>query len=115
MAKDSSEELTKKIKQFAEERNWGQFHDPKNIALSLVLEASEVLELFQWTQDNELKKGKEKELAEELADVYYWVILLSDKYGIDINNALSIKMTENAKKYPVDKAKDTSKKYTELT
>jgi NTP pyrophosphatase (non-canonical NTP hydrolase) len=114
MTKDSSENLTKRIKNFAEERNWGQFHDPKNIALSLVLEATEVLELFQWTKDNQLQKGKEKELAEELADVYYWVLMLSDKYGIDINKSLDKKMLKNEKKYPVSKAKNSSKKYTEL-
>lgn len=109
-----SKELTERIRKFSEERDWDQFHDPKNIALSLVLEASEVLELFQWTKDNQIKKGAEKELADELADVYYWILKLSDKYGIDINEALSKKMDHNEKKYPIEKSKGSSKKYTEL-
>ena len=109
-----SDRLIERIKKFSKDRDWGKFHDPKNLALSLVLEATEVLELFQWTKDNEIKKGKEQDLAEELADVYYWIILLSDKYNIDINEALSKKMDINEAKYPVHKAKGTSKKYNEL-
>ena len=109
-----ADRLIERIKKFSKDRDWGKFHDPKNLALSLVLEATEVLELFQWTKDNEIKKGKEQDLAEELADVYYWIILLSDKYNIDINEALSKKMDINEAKYPVHKAKGTSKKYNEL-
>lgn len=109
-----ADRLIERIKKFSKDRDWGQFHDPKNLALSLVLEATEVLELFQWTKDNQIKKGKEKDLAEELADVYYWIILLADKYNIDINEALSKKMDINEAKYPVHKAKGTSKKYNEL-
>lgn len=106
--------IIERIKKFSKDRDWGQFHDPKNLALSLVLEATEVLELFQWTKDNQIKKGKENDLAEELADVYYWVILLADKYNIDIEDSLNKKMDINELKYPVHKAKGTSKKYNEL-
>ena len=109
-----AEKLTEQIREFAKERNWKQFHDPKNIALSLSLEAAEVLELFQWTQDNQLKPGKEAELKDELADVYYWLLYLADQYKIDINEALKHKMSVNEKKYPVEKSKGSSKKYTEL-
>lgn len=114
MVKVDRETLMVRIRKFAKDRNWGQFHDPKNIAVSLSLEAAEVLELFQWTKNNELQKGKVVELANELADVYYWVLMLSDKYGIDIDESLNKKMEVNEKKYPISKAKNSSRKYTEL-
>jgi NTP pyrophosphatase (non-canonical NTP hydrolase) len=103
-----------KIRAFCEARDWSQFHDPKNLAISLQLEASEVLELFQWTQDNKLKPGAEDKLAAELADVFYWTLMLADKHGIDLAAALDRKMVENEAKYPVDKAKGSSAKYTDL-
>ncbi len=106
--------LIERIKKFSADRDWSQFHDPKNLALSLQLEASEVLELFQWTKDNQIKKGKESEIADELADVLYWVIMLSNHYGIDLLSALEKKMDKNEVKYPIDKVKGSSKKYSEL-
>jgi NTP pyrophosphatase (non-canonical NTP hydrolase) len=99
---------------FRKKRDWEQFHLPKNLAISLSLEASEVLELFQWTKDNNLPKEKQLELEKELADVYYWLLLLSHEFKIDLNKALEYKMKENEKKYPVEKSKGTSKKYTDL-
>lgn len=106
--------LKQQIRQFCEEREWGQFHDPKNLALSLVLESSEVLELFQWTKDNEIKDGKKEELPDELADVLYWVIMIAEHYNIDLLNALEEKMEKNRKKYPLEKSRGKSGKYNEL-
>jgi NTP pyrophosphatase (non-canonical NTP hydrolase) len=107
-------QLMGRISRFNEERNWTQFHDPKNLALSLQLEASEVLELFQWTKDNQAKAGKEQEMADELADVFYWTILLANHYKIDLIGALEKKMDQNETKYPITKAKGKAVKYTDL-
>lgn len=106
--------LQKRIDQFCNDRDWSQFHDPKNLAISLQLEAAEVLELFQWTKDNQLINGKESEVADELADVMYWLIMLANHYDIDLVQALDQKMSKNEVKYPIEKAKGTSTKYTEL-
>tara|TARA_Y100000741_G_scaffold251829_1_gene193732 strand:- start:1500 stop:1838 length:339 start_codon:yes stop_codon:yes gene_type:complete len=102
------------IKEFIKQRDWEQFHDPKNLAISLNLEASEVLELFQWTKDNEINKNKITNLSDELADVYYWLLLLADYYDINIESALEEKIKKNEKKYPVDKSKGSSEKYSEF-
>ena len=110
----SFEQLNDRIKQFCLERDWSQFHDPKNLAISLQLEASEVLELFQWTKDNQVKPNKESEVGDELADVFYWLIMLANHYNIDLVSALNAKMDKNQEKYPVNRAKGSSAKYTEL-
>lgn len=102
------------IKEFIKQRDWEQFHDPKNLAISLNLESSEVLELFQWTKDNEINKNKVTNLKDELADVYYWLLLLADHYDIDIDDALENKIKKNEKKYPIDKSKGSSEKYSEF-
>jgi NTP pyrophosphatase (non-canonical NTP hydrolase) len=104
----------RKILRFREERDWGQFHLPKNLAISLSLEAAEVLELFQWTKDNRLPRGKREELAAELADVYYWLLLLAHEFEIDLDQALAKKMVVNSKKYPVSKSRGRSTKYHKL-
>jgi len=106
--------LQRRIRQFCDDRDWSQFHDPKNMALSLQLEASEILELFQWTKNNEIKDGKESEISDELADVLYWLIKLSDYYKIDLIEALEKKMDKNELKYPAIKAKGVATKYNEL-
>ncbi|MFA6000280.1 MAG: nucleotide pyrophosphohydrolase [Candidatus Paceibacterota bacterium] len=109
--------LTEKIVKFRDARNWKQFHNPKDCAISLSLEASEVLEHFQWKSKEEigeyLKKNK-KEIADELADVLYWVLLMSHDLGIDIKKASETKLKENAKKYPIKKSKGKHTKYTNL-
>lgn len=106
--------LTQKIKEFSKNREWSQFHDPKNLALSLVLESSEVLELYQWSKDNQLNERRAHKIKDELADVFYWLIMLSNYYDIDLLEALNEKMLENEKKYPVEKTKGSSAKYNEL-
>lgn len=107
-------ELATRIKTFCNDRDWSQFHDPKNLALSLQLEAAEVLELFQWTKDNQINPNKQEALPDELADVLYWVIMLANHYDIDLKKALNEKMNKNESKYPTEKAKGKSEKYTEL-
>jgi len=111
------EDLTKKIIEFRNNRDWQQFHNSKDVALSLVLEAAEVLEHFQWKNENEMKdyiQSHKEAIGEELADVLYWVLLMSHDLGIDITEALEKKLEKNDKKYPIDKARGVSKKYTEL-
>jgi len=104
----------KKILEFQKKRDWKQFHLPKNLAISLAIEASEVMEIFQWTKDNKFPKEKKQQLAEELADVYYYLLLMSHECNIDIKKAFQYKMKKNAKNYPIKKSKGNSKKYTEF-
>jgi NTP pyrophosphatase (non-canonical NTP hydrolase) len=109
--------LTKLIIKFRDARNWKQFHNPKDIALSLVLEATEVMEHFQWKNEEEIEKyikTNRDKIGEELADVFYWTLLMSHDLKIDLKDALERKMVVSKKKYPVEKAKGTHKKYTEL-
>ena len=110
----NNSDLIKKIKNFINERDWSQFHDPKNLAISLNLESTEVLELFQWTKDNEINPAKLDNLKDELADVYYWLLLLADYYKIDIEKSLEEKLVKNEKNYPIEKSKGKSNKYNEL-
>ena len=110
-------ELTEKIVIFRDARDWQQFHNPKDIALSLMLEASEVLEHFQWKNPVEVKqylKTHRNEVSEELADVLYWVLLMCNDLRIDINEALEMKIKKNEKKYPVSKSKGRHAKYDKL-
>ena len=88
---------------------------PKNLAISLNLESSEVLELFQWTKDNEINKNKVENLKDELADVYYWLLLLADHYNIDIENALEEKIKKNEKNIPQKNQREALKSIQNLT
>lgn len=109
--------LTKRIIAFRDARDWKQFHNPKDVALSMVLEAGEVMEHFQWKNKEEMEKYvKENKTAigEELADVLYWVLLMSYDLNIDILNALEHKIEINEGKYPVEKAKGKHTKYNNL-
>lgn len=109
--------LTKRILDFRDERDWKTFHNPKDLALSLSLEAAEVLELMQWKNGAELfdhLQARKAELGSELADVLYWILLLAAETGVDIEKAFDDKMLENATKYPVAKARGTSAKYRDL-
>lgn len=110
-------QLTKRILDFINDRDWNQFHNPKDLALSLVLESAEVMEHFQWKNDKEMQEhivSNKGEVAEELADVLYWVLLMSHDLNIDIKQAFEDKMTKNEAKYPIDKAKGRHEKYNKL-
>lgn len=110
-------ELTKKIKQFRDERNWLQFHNHKDMALSLVLEAAEVLEHFQWKSPEEVVnhgKNLKNEISDELADVAIYLFELADNLEIDLQEAIIRKLEINDKKYPVEKAKGKHLKYDKL-
>ena len=113
------EDLVKKALDFRKVRNWEQYHSAKNVALSIVLEAAELLEIFQWKTDEEAKEllndpAKKEEIADELSDILLYSILMSHDLGIDILEAANKKIDKNSKKYPVEKAKGKAVKYTEL-
>ena len=117
MSKATIEELTRIATKFRDERDWRQFHSPKELAITLVLEATELLELMQWKNGAELAAHLEKrkgDVADELADVMHSVVLIADEMGIDLGTAFKEKMEKNAKKYPVEKARGSAKKYHEL-
>jgi len=103
--------VIEKLKDFRDERDWAQFHNPKDLALAISIEASELLEQFLW---KEAKDADTEKVKEELADILAYSFLLADKYGFDIKDIVLDKINKNAKKYPVDKAKGTAKKYDQL-
>lgn len=108
------EEIKIKSLAFRDERDWAQFHNPKDLAVSISLEAAELLECFQWSgSDLEVPKNRES-MIEELADIVNYSILLADRLDCDLLEAVSNKIDKNAAKYPVDKARGSSRKYTEL-
>ena len=103
--------LLQDLKKFRDERDWEQFHNAKDLALAINVEAGELLELFLWKNTGEENKDKVKE---ELADIISFILLLADKYDFDIEAIMHDKIKINAEKYPVNKAKGTAKKYNEL-
>lgn len=105
------EEIIQKLIKFRNERDWEQFHNPKDLALAINVEAGELLELFLWKNADEAKIEKVKE---ELADIFAFSFLLADKYKFDVKEIILEKIKKNGEKYPVDKAKGTAKKYNEL-
>jgi len=110
-------DITKEIIAFRDERDWKKFHNPKDLALSLTLEATEVLEHFQWKSQDEIRQyiqSNKSDIGEELADVLYWVLLMSHDLEINILESLNQKMKENRKKYPINKSKGVSTKYNKL-
>lgn len=113
----SLEELRGALQRFASERDWDQFHSPKNLAIALSVEAAELLEHFQWTPETDsavLAPNQHAKVREEIADVLLYLIRLADKLNIDLLAAATDKIRVNAGKYPVDKARGSSKKYTEF-
>ena len=104
------QETIDRIRKFTEDRDWDQFHSPSNLAKSIVIEAAELLECFQWDNDN----YDEQHVKEELADVMVYCQNLVDKLGFDVDEIVNIKMAQNEAKYPVDKAKGRSTKYDKL-
>ncbi len=111
------QKLQNLVTKFRDERDWKQFHNPKDMSLSLVLEAAELMEHFQWKSSEEVIKhirNHRKEIGDELADILYWVLLMSHDLNIDIKDALEKKLIVAKRKYPVEKAKGNHRKYTEL-
>ena len=109
-----SKETVEIVKKFRDDRNWRQFHNPKDLAISLSLEASELLEIFQWSATDLECIDKLDMVKEELADVLSYAILLADRYGLNLDEIIRVKMKKNAEKYPVEKAAGVSTNYTEL-
>lgn len=108
--------LQAQLRAFADEREWGQFHSPKNLACALSVEAAELLEHFQWLteeQSRSMADGKRLEVSEEIADVFIYLLQLSDRLGIDLLEATRAKIVRNAQNYPADLARGSSRKYTE--
>jgi len=111
---DKYNKVIKELIKFRNDRDWEQFHDSKNLALAISIEASELNELFLWKKDNEVENVNQEKLKEELADVLSFSFLLAEKHNLDIFDLVSEKIKKNALKYPIDKAKGTAKKYNEL-
>jgi NTP pyrophosphatase (non-canonical NTP hydrolase) len=105
------EKLRKEIVQFTKDRDWDQFHNGKDLALALSIEASELNEAFLWKDAKDVNKDK---IKEELADIFNYAILIADKYDLDIKQIVLEKLRRNAEKYPVEKAFGSAKKYNEL-
>ena len=112
---DSLVELRQKINDFVHERDWAQFHSPKNLAMAMIVEAAELVEHFQWDtiqESYDLSAEKRQEVAHELADTFVYLLRLAEVTGIDLIQAANDKIALNAIKYPVDKAKGSNAKYT---
>lgn len=103
--------VIQELKKFRDERDWEQFHNPKDLAIALSIEANELLECFLWKDASD---GEIEKIKEELADVFSYALLLLDKYNLDLTKLLADKIEINKVKYPVDKSKGTAKKYNEL-
>lgn len=119
MEMNQIENLQERIQEFAKEREWDQFHTPKNLSMALAGEAAELMELFQWlttAQSFDILKdpSKGEKVREEIADVFIYALRFSQILGIDVEEAIKEKMVKNGKKYPVEKARGNSLKYTEL-
>lgn len=109
-----TEETIKKIMKFRDERDWKQFHNPKDLAISISLEAAELLEIFQWSGTDVACADKQDKIAEELADVLVYCTLMADACRLDMDKIVQKKMELNGKRYPVEKAKGKSDKYSNL-
>jgi NTP pyrophosphatase (non-canonical NTP hydrolase) len=108
------EELTKLVVAFRDERDWGQFHDSKNLATAISIEAAELNEIFLWKNAEQAEQVSKERLQEELADVFVYALLLAHRHGLSVKQIVIDKMKKNAQKYSVEKSKGNSKKYTEL-
>lgn len=109
------DETIRRVIQFRDDREWRQFHTPKDLAISLSLEAAELLEVFQWSGTDLECRDKLGRIREELADVLSYCVLMADVCGLDLDEILNAKVDQNAAKYPVEKARGSAAKYTELT
>ena len=108
------EEITNELIKFRNERNWAQFHDSKNLAVALSIEAAELNELFLWKDLEESEQVNREKIKEELADIFAYAFLMAEKHRLDVKQIVLDKIKRNGEKYPVDKAKGIAKKYNEL-
>lgn len=116
MSEITLELLRNKLRHFAAERDWDQFHSPKNLSMALIAESAELVEHFQWLTEEKSRNISAKKLAEielEIADIQIYLVRLADELGVDIMAAVEKKLAMNAQKYPADKVRGSSKKYTE--
>lgn len=109
-----TQETINQIIKFRDDREWKQFHNPKDLAISISLEASELLEVFQWSGADTFSKNKIEKIKEELADVVNYCILMADACGLDLDEIVQAKIEKNNEKYPVEKSKGKSDKYDKL-
>ena len=109
-----TQDTINQVLKFRDDRNWKQFHNPKDLALSICLEAAELLEVFQWSGSDTVCEEKKDKIREELADVLNYCVLMADACDLDMDEIVQEKIKRNNQKYPVDKAKDSAKKYDEL-
>ena len=109
---DSIKKIIQALRKFNDDRDWSQYHDPKNVALAISIEASELNEIFLWKKPSEVEIDK---IKEELADVFLYSFLMADKCGLNVEQICMDKIKRNAEKYPIAKAKGTNLKYTEFT
>ena len=109
-----TQETVDKVIKFRDDRNWKQFHNPKDLAISISLEAAELLEVFQWSADDVICESKKDKIKEELADVVNYCILMADACNLDLDEIVQAKIKRNNEKYPVEKAYGSKEKYTEL-
>ena len=109
-----SEEIIQALLKFRNERDWAQFHDTKNLAIALSIEAAELNELFLWKDIKDSEAVEKEKIKEELADVFAYAFLLAEKHSLDVKQIVLDKIKRNGEKYPVDKAKGSAKKYNEL-
>ena len=109
-----TQETIKQVLKFRDDRNWKQFHNPKDLAISISLEAAELLEVFQWSADDVTCENKKEKIKEELADVVNYCILMADACNLDLDEIVQAKIKRNNEKYPVEKAYGSKEKYTEL-
>lgn len=117
--KTNIKELKDQIQRFCEERDWDQYHNAKDLAIGIITESSELLEHFRFRSEKEIEEmfknpEKREKISEEIADVLYFLLRLAQRYDIDLTVELKKKMEKNEKKYPLEKAKGSNKKYTEL-
>jgi dCTP diphosphatase len=115
-ARDALEELTQELRRFAQERDWRQFHSPKNLACALSVEAAELLEHFQWlteAQSDDLSGDKRSAVGSEMADILLYLLQLADRLQIDLAAAAREKLALNERRYPVDRSRGSSRKYNE--
>lgn len=110
-------QLKDKVRKFCEDRQWDQYHNAKDLAIGIITEAAELLDHFRFKSEGEIDNlfnSKRQEIAEELADIFYFVLRLSQKYNIDLSSELLKKLEKNELKYPINKSKGSNKKYTEF-